>query len=297
MNLTMAQEVKLLSYRQEQALYGLGRRNKIGFQVAQRIRGPQVMTFRVRLFNPGDLSRLLKLGEQIGLVLGVDSPRVARSRGFVDVEVPLDDRYRVSLPVSRLQRKGRLWVALGRTASTATPVNINLAGTMTTHWLVASLTGGGKTNALRLALWELADQNHQDALQMLIIDGKGGVNFAPFAGLPHLCNPIIADPSQAAQALAWAVAELENRKRDGRDTPRLVVVVDEIAEVLDLAGQPAAEAIRRVTMLGRELGINCLVATQHPTAKYLGGAMAKANLGCRLIGRVGDAQASAIACG
>jgi S-DNA-T family DNA segregation ATPase FtsK/SpoIIIE len=93
------------------------------------------------------------------------------------------------------------------------------------------------------------------------------------------------------------LAELEIRKTDGRKLPRLVIIIDEVAEVLEVAGDRAAEAIRRITALGRELGVHIILATQHPTARVLGGSLAKANLGFRLVGRVADGRASSLATG
>lgn len=263
------------------------------------------MVFRLVLIHPKDLPKILGLGEQIGLALGVDSPRVVRKRAFVDVEIPLDSLYHVPISARSLARKGRLWLSIGKTLE-GQPINIKLDGILASHWLVAALTGGGKTTVLRLLVWELADQNppasfesppEAGGLHLLIIDGKGGTNFQAFSHLPHLPHPIIADASEAIRALAWALAELEARKKDGRNLPRLVIVIDEIAEVLELAGEKAAEAIRRITALGRELGVHLIVATQHPTANVLGGSLAKANLGFRLVGRVADARASVLATG
>lgn len=305
-NPSLSQELRSWSLHQVEVLYQVvGRHNGIACQVYQRIRGPQVMVFRLVLAQPKDLNKILGLGEQIGLALGVDNPRVVRKRAFVDVEIPLDSRYHVPISARALVRKGRLWLSIGKTLE-GQPVNIKLDGTLASHWLVAALTGGGKTTVLRLLVWELADQNppvhlgeviEPGGLQLLIIDGKGGTNFRPFGHLPHLPHPIIADAGEATRALAWALAELEIRKKDGRKLPRLVIVIDEVAEVLEVAGDKAAEAIRRITALGRELGVHIILATQHPTAGVLGGSLAKANLGFRLVGRVADARASALATG
>lgn len=289
----------------DRLFYVVTHQNSIPFNIHQRIRGPQVMVFRLGLAQPKDLPKILGLGEQIGLALGVDSPRVARKRAFVDIEIPLDSRYHVPISARSLARKGRLWLSIGKTLE-GQPINIKLDGTLASHWLVAALTGGGKTTVLRLLVWELADQNppasigatiEPGGLHLLIIDGKGGTNFQAFSHLPHLPHPIIADACEATRALAWALAELEVRKKAGRSLPRLVIVVDEVAEVLEIAGERAAEALRRITALGRELGVHLILATQHPTANVLGGSLAKANLGFRLIGRVTDARASVLATG
>ncbi len=291
------QDLQKLSAMWAQSLYHvLYQEGKIPFRVSRRIRGPQTLTYRLMLFQTKDLSKVLGMGERVGLALGTDTPRLARNGRYVDVEVPLASRYRVVLPVSALRRMGRAWVTLGQKPE-GQAVSINLAGTFAPHWLVAAQTGAGKTVALKLALYQLAEQNPQERLNLLVVDGKGGMNYQAFANEAHLTHPLIVDPSEATRALAWTLAELDARKRDGRKSPRLVLVVDEIAEVLDLAGDKAGEAIRRVSALGRELGINVLAATQHPTSKVLGGSLAKANMGLRLVGRVADANASYLCTG
>lgn len=86
----LSQDLRLWSSRQADILYRvITQHNGVHCQIQQRIRGPQVMVFRLALTQPRDLAKMLGLGEQIGLALGVDSPRVVRKRAFVDVEIPV----------------------------------------------------------------------------------------------------------------------------------------------------------------------------------------------------------------
>jgi S-DNA-T family DNA segregation ATPase FtsK/SpoIIIE len=268
----------------------------IAHQAVDRVRSTQVFTFRLRLADPRNLSKTLTLGEQLALALGVESVRVARHLGYVDVEIALPRGHHRVLPVRALKRKGKAWIALGQTA-TGTPVHVNLAGNRTCHALVSGMTGSGKTVTERLIAWTLAMDNEVDAVNLLLVDGKGGTAWSNFRREAHLAHPVIGDANEAITALSWCVAELDRRKHNGRHLPRLFVVVDEVRELLDQGGDAVAKAIERIAALGRELGIHVVVATQHPLVDALGGAITKANLPMRLTGRVADAGAAYVATG
>ena len=271
-------------------------RNEIHCRVADAVRSPQVFVFRLRLGDPGDLTRVLALGEQLALTLSVPSVRVARHLGYVDLEIALPATFHRSLPVKALNRKGGTWVNLGQTA-TGTPVHVNLSGNRTCHALISGQTGSGKTVTEQLIAWTLATDNDPASVNLLLIDGKGGTAWWGFEREAHLAHPIIGDTNEAIAALTWMVAELDKRKTNGQRRPALFVVVDEVRELLDTGGETVAESIRRIAGLGRELGIHIILATQHALADSLGGSIAKANLPLRLVGRVADAHAAYIATG
>ncbi len=129
------------------------------------------------------------------------------------------------------------------------------------------------------------------------MDGKGGAAWWGFDRAAHLAHPVIGDPREAVAALTWCVVELDRRKTDERCCPELFVIVDEVRELLDVAGEPVAEAIRRIAALGRELVIHIIVATQHALTDAVGGSVAKANFPLRLTGHVADANAAYVATG
>ena len=280
----------------ERGLYQTLTRSDIGYHVTDKTRGPQVFTFRLRLADPADLRKSLSLDEQLALTMSVQSVRVARHLGVVEVEVALPTSFHRTLPVGALQRKGRAWIALGQTA-TGTPVHVNLAGNRTCHVLVSGQTGSGKTVTEQLIAWTLATDNDPRNVNLLLVDGKGGAAWWGFEREAHLAHPVIGDPNEAVGALTWCVTELDRRKRDQRHLPRLFVIIDEVRELLDVGGEPVAEAIRRIAALGRELGVHIVVATQHALTDAVGGSIAKANLPLRLTGRVADANAAYVATG
>jgi S-DNA-T family DNA segregation ATPase FtsK/SpoIIIE len=280
----------------ERGLYQTLTRHSIVYQMGDKACGPQVFTFRLRLADPADLKKALSLSEQLALTMSVSSVRVARHLGLVDIEVSLPKLFHRVLPVKALQRKGTTWVSLGQT-SAGTPVHVNLAGNRTCHALVSGLTGSGKTLTQQLIAWTLATDNDPTAVNLLLIDGKGGASWWGFERAASLAHPIIGNPSEAIAALTWCVAEMDRRKRDRQRLPRLFIIVDEVRELLDVGGDPVAESIRRIAALGRESGIHIIVATQHALTDAVGGSIAKANLPLRLTGSVTDASAAYVATG
>jgi len=180
---------------------------------------------------------------------------------------------------------------------TGTPVHVNLAGNRTCHALISGQTGSGKTITQQLVAWTLSTDNDPTAVNLLLVDGKGGASWWGFERAASLAHPIIGNPSEAVAALTWCVAEMDRRKTDKQRTPRLFIIIDEVRELLDVGGELVAEAIRRIAALGRELGVHIIVATQHALTDAVGGSIAKANLPLRLTGSVTDANAAYVATG
>lgn len=280
-------------------IVGFAARQGIKTRVTRAVRSSQVLTYCLGMYEPGQLARLLKMDEGMALALGVESVRLGRTLGEVTAEISLPGRLFSPLPLASLQAGRGSGVALGRSILNR-QVGLDLADDGTPHALIAGTTGSGKSVLMRTIVAQLARQMTPAQMGLLLVDGKNRA-LLPFADLPHLVHPLITDPSEAAAALAWAVAEMDRRKgQPGEDHALLVVVVDEIAEILIPNGGkdgPAAECLRRLAAVGRELGIHVLLSTQYPNSDVLGGALAKANLPTRLAGHVTDAGASALATG
>lgn len=268
----------------------------IQYAIVKAVRGPQAFTFRLGLGDAGQLNKLTGMSEQLALNMGVERVRVHRTLGLVDVEVALPKSLRRALPARCLAQKGGSWVALGQTP-TGTPVHINLAGNRTCHTLISGATGSGKTFLERLIAWALAAGNEPDQAQFILIDGKGGVKWRGFDHEIHLAHPIIGENREAIAALLWLLTELDRRKQDGRSSPRIFIVIDELAELIALGGDPVSEAVARLVKLGREFGIHVIAATQHPEVSEVGSSAAKANFVMRLTGQVRDANAAYLATG
>lgn len=272
-------------------------RQGIRVRVRRAVRSSQVLAYCLEMYQPGQLGKLLRLDDSLALALHADQVRLGRTRGEVTAEITLPAALFTPLPLASLAPGRGAALPLGRSILNQA-VSLDLSDDNTPHGLVAGTTGSGKSVLLQTVVAQLARQNRPDELGLLLIDGKHEA-LMPFADLAHLVHPVITDPGEAAAALAWAVAEMERRKGCS-GWPRLVIVVDEIAEVLGPNGGkdgPAAQCMQRLAAVGRALGIHLVLATQYPNAEVLGGALAKANLPARLAGHVMDANASTLATG
>jgi DNA segregation ATPase FtsK/SpoIIIE-like protein len=194
---------------------------------------------------------------------------------------------------------GKLVIGLGR--SHRGPLWTDLGSLP--HLLVGGMTGGGKSVFLTQALTHLVLTHHPDQLRLLCIDLKGGIELALFATTPHSLGEVVTTVEGAAEALDSVRTEVDRRLQSLRNAglrdidaladigrppwPRIVVVVDELAEltVRELGGNPSALAAQKVARgrlgevarLGRAVGIHLVVCTQRPDAEAVPGQL-KANL-------------------
>lgn len=251
------------------------------------VRGARTVSFPLALKTSADLAKVIGLDEECAFRAGVESCRIARARSavLVEFELPRDAWAAVAIrnPGAGLALKLGLDV-LGRAA------RLDLAQPETAHVLVAGTTGSGKSTLLKAMLWQ-AIQATSDKLQVLLVDTKR--EMSAFYGLPHLAQPPARDASAAAALLTWAAGSLD--ERTPHSTP-LVIVVDELADVV-ATSKATVPALARIARLGRSLGLHLLAGTQYVSKDTLGDPQLKANLTCRLAGRVENAQASALATG
>ena len=243
------------------------------------------------------LSRITSLTEEIALALGSESCHIHRQGGAVEVEVPRDDAQVVQLwPLcQRLKNAVSPCTALLGLDGEGLPLLVRLSSPQVAHILVAGTTGSGKTVLLRTIALSLALFSRPHHLQLALIDPKGR-GLGPLASLPHLGWPLAQDPGQAVQLLRQVVGEMERRDRVARSHPHLVLVVDEVAELIQMGGGEVVELLTRLVQRGRQAGVHVVAATQRPTSHLLGGLM-KANFPVRLVGRVMSSQDALLAAG
>jgi len=163
------------------------------------------------------------------------------------------------------------------------------------HVLVAGTTGSGKTNLLAGMIMSLAGFYSPQQLSLVVLDPKG-IDLVGFARLPHLACPIVTDPVIAAQRLTQVVTELERRKQAGQWSTQIVVVIDEMADLADVAGAQVEAQIRRLLQIGRGLGVHVIGATQKPLAQVIG-SLVKANFPVRIVGKVTSSDDARVAAG
>lgn len=157
------------------------------------------------------------------------------------------------------------------------------------HALIVGTTGSGKSTVLRMMLASLTFNLAPDELRLVLVDLKNAT-LPPFAQLPHV-ERVGVTPEDAAAAVALVADELQRRIRAGAQRwPRLLLAIDELAQ---LDGR-SLESLGRVLSLGREMNVNVVAATQHPTVKLIGN---KANYPVRLVGQVVDSDTAKIAAG
>lgn len=244
------------------------------------------------------LSKVNSLAEELAFSLGVQSARVYREGGVLHVEVPEGNAREVSFrDVSQELKDVPSCCAILGIDESNVPLLLRLSSPDVAHVLVAGTTGSGKTVLLRTLLLSLAMYNPAGQLQLALIDPKGR-GLAPLADLPHLWRGqgVAREPESAAERLQALVLEMERRDREGRSMPRVVIAIDELADLLQSGGKPVADALQRLTQRGREAGLHVVAATQRPAATLVGG-MVKANFPVRLVGSVASPEDAKVAAG
>lgn len=246
--------------------------------------GPQLWTFAAMLGLGEQPERLERMAGALALAVGAAECRVSRAAGKVLIEVPKPPELRGVLSASKLDRlepPAPSAVVLGR-STTGEPVWLDLADDRSAHVLIAGTTGSGKSQMLKWLLYRLCSQNRPEALKILAIDPKRSELIA-FERAPHLLHRPVWHPLDAARLMIWLVEELERRMATGSSSPRVVVVLEELADVLSTS--PAiGEQLARLAQVGRSCGLHAVAVTQQPGAAVLGSALA--NFPARILGRV-----------
>jgi DNA segregation ATPase FtsK/SpoIIIE-like protein len=193
-------------------------------------------------------------------------------------------------------------------ADDGVPILIRLPSPDVAHILVAGTTGSGKTALLRamvlsLAYFNEAGENGRGIggaltlrpapcnLRLVLMDPKGTA-FRDLADLPHLARPVISDPAEAVEALGSLVRLMERPAT----SQTVILVIDELVDLLMVAGDDAERPLTRLVQRGREAGIHVIAATQKPTAAVIG-SLVKANFPVRLVGKVTSPEDARVATG
>ncbi len=243
------------------------------------------------------------------MALGASSARLTRLNGTLSLEVPRADSRWVSLAEldRRLESDDHLRRALNcpGTAilgmdSEGVPLLLRLSSPDVAHCLIAGTTGSGKTELARTIIASLLIHQKPRDLQIALFDPKGH-GFAPFARAPHLLFPIVRDPAETLRRVHYLVAEMERRDRGAavgapRERPRVVIVMDELADLLQMCGTELEALLTRLVQRGRSAGFSLVACTQKPSARVVG-SLVKANFPVRLVGRVASTDDARVAAG
>jgi S-DNA-T family DNA segregation ATPase FtsK/SpoIIIE len=238
--------------------------------------------------------------EKVGRLRGAISHRlgcecrIQTQDGELVIEVTRPGRVDVSLSqvVGKLREAPSLAALLGIDLIGGRPLFLDIPAPDVAHVLVSGTTGCGKTELMRSMIASLAWYN-ETGVQLYVIDPTGQ-GYNDLAWLPHLplCS-ITTDPNDTTDVIGMLVAELETRQEP---EPHVLLVIDELADLVMVGGQPILDGITRLTQRGRGAGIHVLAGTQKPTANAIGG-LVKSNFPTRIVGRVVSAEDAKVASG
>lgn len=265
---------------------------------------PRTVQFHLAPAANTKLARLETLTEEVALALGAPTARLTRVNGTLSLEVPRHDSRFIALAEleARIERDEHLRRII-RAAGTAilgldsegVPLLLRLASPDVTHCLIAGTTGSGKTELARTMLASLTRHQKPRDLQLALFDPKLH-GLAPFQHAPHLLFPIVADPDHTLAKMRYLVAEMERRDQLLIERPRIVVVVDELTDWMQVCGSELEALLTRLVQRGRSAGMSVIACTQKPTARAIGSLM-KANFPVRIVGRVASTDDARVAAG
>jgi DNA segregation ATPase FtsK/SpoIIIE, S-DNA-T family len=265
---------------------------------------PRTIQFHLTPAPTTKIAQVERLCEEIALALGASSARIARLNGQLSVEVPradtrglrfleLADRVRTHAQLDQIvANPGTALLGLD---TAGVPVLLRLGAPDVPHVLIAGTTGSGKTEAAKTMLASMMLFQKPRDLQLIVVDPKGSA-FKLFEQLPHLLCPIIKNVEDALANLEWLVAEMQRREEGEIARPRVVLLLDELADLLMQGGREVEDQLTRLVQRGRSAGISVIACTQKPTSAAVG-SLVKANFPVRLVGKVTSAVEAHVAAG
>lgn len=273
--------------------------------------GPVITRFELAPAQGVRVNRITALSDDIALALAAPRVRIEApipGKAAIGVEVPNKNTATVLLrevveSPEFNNAKSPLTFALGKDIAG----NIAIADLdKMPHMLIAGATGAGKSVCINGIILSLIYRSSPADLRLILVDPKV-VELRMFSALPHLLVPVVTEPKKAAGALRWAVMEMEQRYQkmakgkvrslagyNAMQTnpddkmPKIVIVIDELADLMMVASKDVEEAICRIAQLGRACGIHLIVATQRPSADIITGLI-KANIPSRIAFAVSSA--------
>jgi len=246
------------------------------------------------------VSKIINLSEDIARNTSSESARIATIPGSstIGIELPNSSRENVYLSeiissVNFLKKETKLPIALGKNIS-----GIPIIGDLTSmpHLLIAGTTGSGKSVCINTIILSLLYKHTPEKCKFILIDPKM-LELSTYEGIPHLLCPVITEAKRAASVLGWVVKEMESRYRlmtregvkniDGYNSkhklpmPYIVVIVDEMSDLMLVAGKEIEGYIQKLSQMARAAGIHIIMATQRPSVDVITGTI-KANFPTRI---------------
>lgn len=269
-------------------------------------RGPAVTRYELTPAPGVKVSRIVSLSDDIKLSLGAQDIRIEApipGKSAVGIEVPNEES--TAVPFRDLVESNDFSDAKSKITFT---VGKDLSGQIVLadiakmpHLLIAGSTGSGKSVCINSIIMSILYKAHPDDVKLILIDPKV-VELSVYNGIPHLLWKVVTDPKQASAALHWGVSEMEDRYKkfadagvrdlkgyneyvmshdDLKKMPQIVIIVDELADLMMVAGKEVEESICRLAQLARAAGIHLIIATQRPSVDVITGLI-KANMPSRI---------------
>ncbi|MHB1091144.1 MAG: FtsK/SpoIIIE family DNA translocase [Ilumatobacteraceae bacterium] len=278
-------------------------------------RGPTVTRYELSLGGGVKVAHVTSLSRDIAYTMAATDVRILApipGRSAIGIEVPNEHRELVSLGDLMGSQEARgvmhpLEVAIGKDIA-GHALFLNIANTP--HLLIAGTTGAGKSSVLNCIITSVLVRSTPDQVRLILIDPKQ-VEMAQYARLPHLLTAPVTNPKKAANALGWAVKEMERRydmlveagfrdvagynaaydrgdlvadeysDRTYERVPYILIVVDELNDLMMVAARDVEDCITRIAQKARAVGIHLIVATQRPSVNVITGVI-KANIPARM---------------
>ena len=264
--------------------------------------GPTVSQYSLKPPDGVKLSKFAELDKNLALALEAEQIRIEApipGKSSVGVEVPNKKASIVRLKDIMTSdevkaEKAKLTFVLGRDVNGAI-----VTGDLTKapHLLIAGATNTGKSVMINTLLVSLLYRNSPSELKLILVDPKR-VELGLYEGIPHLLSPVIFEPTQTISALKWAVAEMErrlkllaansardigefNKQKNVDKMPFIVIVIDELFDLMIVAGKDVEALIQRISQMARAVGIHLVLATQRPSVNVITGTI-KANIPTRI---------------
>ena len=262
--------------------------------------GPVVSLYEFEPAPGIKVSKIINLSDDLARNTSSTSARVSiiPGKNTVGIEIPNEIRESVALREiisnDRFQKKEiKLPIALGKSIS-----GLPIIGDLTSmpHLLIAGTTGSGKSVCINTIIVSLLFRLSPDICKFILIDPKM-LELSSYEGIPHLLTPVITDAKKATSALGWTVKEMNSRYKlmskvgvrniDGYNAkhklkmPYIVVVVDEMSDLMLVAGKEIENYIQKLSQMARAAGIHIIMATQRPSVDVITGTI-KANFPTRL---------------
>ena len=262
--------------------------------------GPVVTLYEFEPAAGVKVSKIINLSEDIARNTSSESARISIIPGSNTVGIELPNSFRENVYLKEiisnsnfLRKEYKLPIALGKSIS-----GIPIIGDLSSmpHLLIAGTTGSGKSVCINTVILSLIFRHSPDKCKFILIDPKM-LELSTYEGIPHLLCPVITEPKKATSVLGWVVKEMESRYKlmtkegvrniDGYNAkhklpmPYIVVIVDEMSDLMHVAGKEIESYIQKLSQMARASGIHIIMATQRPSVDVITGTI-KANFPTRI---------------